>query len=70
LRSTVDGVDNVFNDSSSSGCSILGIIKGTPTTLQLDACAVTVVVDTADAATGLLPFLGTDITLVALSAFF
>jgi len=75
LRSTVDGVDNVFNDRSSSGCSILGIIKGIPPTLQLDACAVllllvTVVVDTADAATGLLPFLGTDITLVALSAFF
>lgn len=58
----------------SSGCSILGIIKVTPPTLQLDATAallllVAVVVLTADTARCLLPFLGTDITLVALSAF-
>jgi len=58
----------------SSGCSILGIIKVTPATLQLDATAallllVAVVVPTADVAGCLLPFLGTDITLVDLSAF-
>jgi len=57
-----------------SGCSILGIIKFTPPTLQLDATAallllVAVVIPTADNAACLLPFLGTDITLVDLSAF-
>lgn len=57
-----------------SGCSILGIIKVTPPTLQLDATVtllllVAVVIPTADTAVCLLPFLGTDITLVDLSAF-
>lgn len=58
----------------SSGCSILGIIKVTPPTLQLDApAALLLLVAAVDATAGtaacLLPFLGTDITLVDLSAF-
>jgi len=68
LQTIVDVVD------CSSGCSILGIIKDTPRTLQLDDTAtllllVGVVIVTAGTAACFLPFLGTENTWVALSAF-
>lgn len=56
----------------SSGCSILGITKLTPPPTLLDVAAdlLLSVVAAAAAVALFLPFLATDITLVALSAFF
>lgn len=54
----------------SCGCSILGITKFTPPPPTLLDVAAVLLLGSVAAAALFLPFLATDITLVALSAFF